>query len=109
MSLASSFNRLAEYFKRHGLAATFGRAGVAVRRSLFASRMVVFYCDLDDREPCRVSVPETFKIERVQSQSELRAEHFQQITSFWNPKLASRNIRERFGKGASLWLVDCEG
>jgi GNAT superfamily N-acetyltransferase len=31
------------------------------------------------------------------------------MASFWNERLASRNIQERFEKGASLWLVECEG
>ena len=30
------------------------------------------------------------------------------MTSFWNPKLAHRNIKERFDKGASLWLIKFE-
>jgi GNAT superfamily N-acetyltransferase len=27
------------------------------------------------------------------------------MTSFWNPKLAQKNMKERFRKGASLWLI----
>ncbi len=30
------------------------------------------------------------------------------MTSFWNPKWAFRNIKERFGQGASLWLIKSE-
>src|SRR5208282_2600936 len=30
------------------------------------------------------------------------------MTSFWNPKLAGRNVEERLGKGASLWLIKSE-
>ena len=32
----------------------------------------------------------------------------QQIISLWNPKLAQRNIEERFEQGASLWLIRSE-
>jgi GNAT superfamily N-acetyltransferase len=47
-------------------------------------------------------------VERLAALTELSAEDSQEITRFWNPKLANRNIRERFEKGASLWLVKSE-
>ena len=47
MSISNSISRFAEYYKRHGLAATMRRAKLAAKRALFAGRMVVFYCDLD--------------------------------------------------------------
>jgi ribosomal protein S18 acetylase RimI-like enzyme len=105
MGVANSISRLTEYCRRHGLIATIRRATVAGRRALFARRMVVFYCDLDERKLPPVRIPKTLFIERVEVLSEMRAEHLREITSFWNSKLANRNIRERFEKGASLWLV----
>ena len=36
--------------RRHGLAATIRRARLAAERALFAGRMVVFYCDLDEQK-----------------------------------------------------------
>ena len=47
-------------------------------------------------------------MERLDGLSELTAKHLQEITGFWNAKLANRNIRERFEKGASLWLLECD-
>ena len=109
MSLSSAVSRLTEYLRRHGLAATVRRAGLAARRSIFAGRMVVFYCDLGAAKLRQVSIPTTVAVERIRSLTDFSEERFKEITAFWNPKLASRNIRERFGKGASLWLVECEG
>ena len=109
MSISSSISRITEYYKRHGLAATFGRARLAGERALFAGRMVVFYCDLDVRRLPPVNVPKAMRLERLTALAELSEERLQAITSFWNKELASRNIRERFEKGASLWLVECEG
>ena len=109
MSISNSISRLVEYCGRHGLAATIRRAALGVKRTLFAGRMVVFYCDLDERTIALVSVPKNMKVERIIVLEELSAEHLQAMTSFWNAKLASRNIRERFEKRASLWLVECEG
>ena len=109
MSVTNSISRVAEYLKRHGIAATFRRAGLAAKRALFAAGMVVFYCDLDEKKLRPVSIPKNFSIERISALAELSMERRQQITSFWNPKLADRNIRERFERGASLWLLECDG
>lgn len=109
MSLSNSVSRLAEYYKRNGLRATMRRAGVAAKRALFAGRMVVLYCDLDEGRLPPLKVPKSMQVERLRALADISAEHFEAITSFWNPKLANRNILERFEKGASLWLVECEG
>jgi ribosomal protein S18 acetylase RimI-like enzyme len=70
--------------------------------------MVVLYCDLDERKLPRVSAPNALRVQRIRALTELSAEHLEAMTSFWSPKLASRNIQERFEKGASLWLVECD-
>jgi ribosomal protein S18 acetylase RimI-like enzyme len=108
MGVSDSISRLAEYYRRHGLGATMRHARLAGKRALFASRMVVFYCDLDERRLRPVSIPKTFAVKRVKALTELSAENLQEMTGFWNPKLANRNIREQFEKGASLWLVESE-
>lgn len=108
MSITSSTSRFTEYCRRHGLGATLRRIGVAAKRAIFAGRMVVFYCDLNDRQLPPVNIPRTLKVERLRTPAELSAEYLQAMTSFWNPKQANRNIRERFEKGASLWLVVSE-
>jgi len=108
MGVSDSISRLADYYRRHGLGATMRRARLAGKRALFAGRMVVFYCDLDERRLRPVSIPKTFAVQRVKALTELSAENLQEMTSFWNPELVNRNIRERFEKGASLWLVESE-
>jgi len=108
MGIANSISRLTDYCRRNGLVATVRRSGLAVRRALFANRMVVFYCDLADYAARSVAIPNSLKIDRVRSQGELKAEDLREITSFWNPKQAHRNLKERFGKGASLWLIKSE-
>jgi hypothetical protein len=107
MSILNSLSRLAEYYRRHGSAATLRRATLAAKRALFANRMAVFYCDLDEQKLPRVNVPKAFRVVRLTSLEELTTEHLQAMTGFWNPKLANRNVRQGFEKGASLWLVEC--
>jgi len=98
-------SRLTAYYARHGFRATFRRAGLAARRALFSSRMVVFYCDLGRLTAAPPNVPSSLKVERLRNYASLSQQDLQEMTSFWNPKQAHRNIRERFDKGALLWLI----
>jgi ribosomal protein S18 acetylase RimI-like enzyme len=105
MGIASSVSRLMDYRRRHGFVATMRRVGLALRRAVFSSRMVVFYCDLGTQAAAPLNIPNSLKLDRLTSYSGLSQLDLQDMISFWNPKLAHRNIRERFEKGASLWLV----
>jgi hypothetical protein len=109
MSISSGILRVADYYRRFGLAATMRRGQVALSRSLFASRMVVFYCDLDERKLKKVKFPESLKIHRLVALSELRVDYLERIISVWSPKLAHERIRERFDKGSTLWLIEHDG
>lgn len=105
MSLSSAISRVASYRKRNGLWATVRRIGLAMKRSLFASRMVLFYCDLPTLVAPKVGLPGALRVERHTNQADLSPHDLEQITSFWNPAQARHNIAERFGLGASLWLI----
>lgn len=106
MSISDSISRLTNYLQRHGLIATMSRAVLAVKRTLFSRRMVVFYYDLAATQPeAPLNLPDSLHVERVASYAGLSQPDFQEITGFWNSELAQRNIRERFEKGASLWLI----
>jgi len=106
MSISSSISRLTVYCKRNGLRATLRR--LAARRALFPSRMVLFYCDLSTLRPPTAPLPSFLKVERHTNQVDLSLHDLQEITSFWNPDLARRNLKERFELGASLWFIKCE-
>jgi hypothetical protein len=108
MSIASSISRFAVYCKRNGLRATLSRVGLAARRSLFSSRSVLFYCDLSTLRSPAAEMPSSLRVERRTDQTDLNPRELQEITSFWNPDLARRNLEERFELGASLWLIKCE-
>ena len=105
MSISTSLSRLVEYQRRHGFRATLGRAGIAAKRATFEGGMVVFYCDLYANKFRSIKIPAGFSIERIESSSAFSNTDFEQVTAFWNPKLASANVRERFARGAVLWLV----
>jgi ribosomal protein S18 acetylase RimI-like enzyme len=105
MAISTSISRLRAYYTRHGFGATIRRAGLALKRGLFSSRMVVFYCDLGKQTTAPVNIPSSLIVERLRTYAELSQQALQEMTSFWNPKQAHRNILERFDQGASLWLI----
>jgi ribosomal protein S18 acetylase RimI-like enzyme len=105
MSISSSVLRLSVYFKRNGSWATVRRAGLAARRALFSGRMVLFYCDLSTLGSQATQLPSALKVTRHRNQTDLTLKELQAITSFWNPDLARRNVKDRFELGASLWLI----
>src|ERR1700731_219976 len=108
MSISTAITRLRSYQQRHGLRATVGRTGLALRRVLFANRMVVFYFDLASQNLREVAVPSPFRVDRLRSESELSRQDLETMINVWNRILALRNIKERFAKGASLWLIKSE-
>jgi ribosomal protein S18 acetylase RimI-like enzyme len=109
MVISASISRLTAYYKRHGVGATIRRAGLAARRTLLSGRTVLFYSELSAQHSPMLDLPDFLKVDRCRNQSELRARHLQEIINFWNPKLAGRNINQRFRQGASLWLIKFKG
>jgi ribosomal protein S18 acetylase RimI-like enzyme len=109
MGVSPSISRLGAYYTRHGFVATIRRAGLAVRRALFSNRMVLFHCDLSTQTARPAELPSFLKVERKKSQAEISPQDLQEMTSYWNPKQARRNIEERFDEGALLWMIKSEG
>jgi ribosomal protein S18 acetylase RimI-like enzyme len=109
MSISASISRLSAYYTRHGFGATIRRAGLAARRALLSGRTVLFCCDLSTQGSLILDLPDFLKVDRCINEGELSLRDLQDIISFWNPKLAGRNIKQRFGQGASLWLIKFKG
>lgn len=108
MSLSDSISRLTCYYRRNGLQGTIARTAQATRRALFSNKMVLFYCDLASLGPAIKELPEHFQVERKRSEADVLPNELQAIASVWNPKLAHRNIQERFLLGASLWMINVD-
>jgi ribosomal protein S18 acetylase RimI-like enzyme len=108
MSIAGSISRFSDFYSRHGFRETMRRTGLAIRRELFSSRMVLFSCDLSIQTTPELVLTQRLRVEEKRSESELSPEDAQQMITFWNPRQAQRNIQERFRLGASLWLIKSE-
>lgn len=105
MGVSSSISRFADYYRRNGLPATFRRALLAIRRTIGANRMIVFYCDLEKHAWSPLHLPRTLNVGRLTDYAELNRQDLEKMVSFWHPEQAHRNIKERFNRGASLWLI----
>ena len=109
MNESELISRVSVYFRRHGLWATACRVALAARRTLMSPRLVLLYCELSEK---KTWPPQDFlspiTIEQKRNRTELNPEDLQAMTSFWNPRLANRNINKRFSKGAVLWLIRSE-
>lgn len=105
MSISGSIARFLDYYRRRGFRATLLRVRLALDRGIFVERMAVFYCDLAKPAPGEPSVPDSLACERVTTRGDLSRQDFEAILRSGNSKLVRKRIEERFGKGASLWLV----
>lgn len=102
-------SRLVTYYSRHGLWATARRASLALKRSIFFNRQVVFYSDLASQAfSTKEALPSHLKVKRKKSWGELSPQELHELIDFWNPQLARRNMEERFARGALLWLIKSE-
>jgi len=108
MSVSSAFDRLAEYYRRHGLRSTVKRARLAARR-ISANRMVLFYCDVSTLGRSKEGLPGGLEVERKTSANQLSPSDLNDFLNVWNPGLARRQMDERFRLGSSLWLAKRDG
>jgi len=108
MAISTASSRLKTYYARHGFWQTVYRLGLSAKRALCSSRMILFCCDLSTQASATAHLPSTLMVERCKNQTDLSLRDLQAISSFWNPKLARRNIEDRFGLGATIWLIKVE-
>ena len=99
-----SIKRVFQHAKRHGFRATMGRMGLSFKRIWTGNRHVIFYCDLATCKPAALDDPNHTRVDRKNAESELDERDLSQIANVWNPEITRRQISERFGQGASLWL-----
>jgi len=107
-------SRVAAYGKRHGIRATFERAGLFVSRLFNSNRMVLFYLDFPVDESSEdtdfpACLPDDLSVEVKHSREEIAPEDWERMLNFWNPDLCARSYPERFQQGASLWLIRSQG
>lgn len=98
-----------QFVRRHGFRATITRLGIAFRRVRAGKWHMLFVCDLSDCQPPVSGELKLARVERKNTEMELSSENLSQLTNIWNPVIVRRQLSERFGQGASLWLFKLDG
>jgi ribosomal protein S18 acetylase RimI-like enzyme len=109
MKLGNPVTRAVSYWQRHGVAATFRRAWLSLSRMVGGQGLVLFSCNLAMLPTRENGLTNGLEFERKTHEADLDSHDREQIVNFWNPDVTGRQITERFGKGASLWLVRADG
>ena len=107
MGISTLISRMAVYHKRNGSGATTRRVGLAMSR-LFSHSMILFYCNLSGRNSEQTPLPDFLTVERKRNENEVSPLDLEEIIKSWNSGIAHRSIKERFGQGASLWMIKSE-
>jgi GNAT superfamily N-acetyltransferase len=109
MRLWNPVTRALSYWQRHGVAATVRRAWLGLGRAVGGDKLILFSCNLAMLPVRKNDLAHGLEFERKIREADLDARDQEQIVNFWNPDVTGRQITERFGKGASLWLVRTDG
>jgi ribosomal protein S18 acetylase RimI-like enzyme len=107
MGISTLISRLAVYYKRNGSGATARRAWLAMSR-LFSHGMILFYCNLSGWNLEQAPLPGFLTVERKRTEDEVSPLDLEEIIKPWNSRVAHQSIKERFGQGASLWMIKSE-
>jgi ribosomal protein S18 acetylase RimI-like enzyme len=107
MGISTLISRLAIYHKRNGSGATARRTGLAMSR-LFSHGMILFYCNLSGWNSEQAPLPGFLTVERKRNEDEVSPLDLEEIIKSWNSGIAHRSVKERFGQGASLWMIKSE-
>lgn len=107
-SSESMIGRAFTYGRRHGFRAAVTRTSLAIKRWLTGTRMILFECDLR-----AATIPESKNhdifIECKNAPEQLNPDDARRIIDAWNTDITKKLHAERFGRGASLWLLKMEG
>jgi len=106
----NAISRLSHYHRRRsGIRAALRRAVLGIRGAFDSHRVAVCSNELSEFLNLSAAHPATVSIERKESESELDPRDLQEILNYETPPRAPSNIGERFGRGASLWMIKTEG
>lgn len=100
--------RLRGYYLRHGMRAALRRALEVANHVLFSRRSVLYYLNLADYKGEDTKTASSVTVERIKRLEQLSDADMRRVLGLWNPEIAGRQVKERFARGAWLWLVRVE-
>ena len=102
-------SRFIEYYRRHGVLETCARIWLAMERAVWRGGLILFYSasdEIPEAEGNNQTIP--LEIEQIHREEDIPDLALKRILQHWNERLMKRHIKERFEKGARLWLAKVE-
>ncbi len=97
------------FIRRNGLLAMFVRIGTSIRRLRTGSSMVLYSCEVSRTAAfSQFNLPGA-ALQQVGTASQLTFDDMRQILISGVPSVITRMFKERFERGAKLWLLKLDG
>ena len=100
--------RLVRCFKKKGFLETIHRSFVVLLHS-FLRRRLMFYVDLPNLPHRNLELPENHTVEYRKNQKDISSEEFEALAYYKGERIIKEQFKERFGRGARLWLMKLDG
>lgn len=97
--------RLRCYFRENGLVRTIGRSFELLWQSTFRKRRFLYYVDLPKLPDEQFKLREDLTVECKKGEDEISEEELNTLIFYRRERIIKRQLKDRFSKGASLWLI----
>ncbi len=108
MRPAIAWERLLRNYRTRGLAGCMSRVAQKVATNLSPRPDVVYFVDLAQLGAPRHPLPDDWTIKERRSEEEITETEIETLYTQLGRHIVDTHIRERFGKGDSLWLISVD-
>jgi GNAT superfamily N-acetyltransferase len=105
MRMLSYLARFMNYYQKRGFLRTISRIYEQPNRIIFKGQMLLFYAEMNEVNDSALTLPPNIIIVCKSTYNEAVQPDMQMIINYWKKENLMDNARERFGKGAILWIV----
>ncbi|MEN6350228.1 MAG: GNAT family N-acetyltransferase [Syntrophomonas sp.] len=96
--------RAVKYYESHGLFQSISRLWILMKRRLFQNAFIIYYSNLINLNPLSQNYLD-FEVESKKKQNDLTEENCRKLYKYQDERILKPKIRDRFDKGAVLWLA----
>ena len=101
--------RAKRYYQKRGLIETLRHAILVVIRNCFQKEFILFTAELPQLGGREIVVPEGIVIVCRKKESEISEPEYEALLANGGKSIVAKQIKERFSKGAQIWLMKQEG
>ncbi len=101
--------RLIRYYRRNGVTRTIWEVLKKIKKALFTKPEILYFVDLVTRQRKAHTLPDNFTIQCFRSEEEISSQDLNILFEHIGEKIVRYDVKERFGKGALLWLMKVDG